>query len=59
MLSHVFTFGISRSGTTLLTTILDSHPDVSMGYELLPIGIDDAEKASNDILTSGPADARA
>ena len=33
---HVFTCGMSRSGTTLLTTILDSHPDISMGYELLP-----------------------
>lgn len=28
--------GISRSGTTLLTTILDGHPQVSMAYEVLP-----------------------
>ena len=28
--------GMSRSGTTLLTTMLDAHPVVSMGYELLP-----------------------
>lgn len=27
--------GMSRSGTTLLATVLDSHPEVSMGYELL------------------------
>jgi hypothetical protein len=31
---QLFPCGISRSGTTLLTTILDSHPDVSMAYEL-------------------------
>ena len=36
---HVFTCGMSRSGTTLLTTILDSHPAISMGYELLPTGL--------------------
>ncbi|MEE2907925.1 MAG: sulfotransferase [Planctomycetota bacterium] len=35
-MSSVFVTGLSRSGTTLLATILDSHPDVSMGYELLP-----------------------
>jgi hypothetical protein len=28
--------GLSRSGTTLLTTILDSHRDISLGYELIP-----------------------
>jgi len=33
---HVFACGYSRSGTTLLTTILDAHPDVAMGYEILP-----------------------
>lgn len=33
---NIFICGMSRSGTTLLTTVLDSHPDVSMGYELLP-----------------------
>jgi hypothetical protein len=32
----VFTCGLSRSGTTLLTTILDSHRDISLGYELIP-----------------------
>jgi hypothetical protein len=36
---HVFVCGMSRSGTTLLTTILDSHPRVSMAYELLPVGL--------------------
>lgn len=29
---------MSRSGTTLLCTVLDSHPDISMGYELMPPG---------------------
>ena len=33
---HVFVCGYSRSGTTLLATILDSHPAISMGYELMP-----------------------
>ncbi len=28
--------GISRSGTTLLTTVLDAHPAISMGAELIP-----------------------
>jgi hypothetical protein len=34
-MKHVFVCGFSRSGTTLLTTILDSHPEISMGYELM------------------------
>jgi hypothetical protein len=38
-MQHVFACGYSRSGTTLLTTILDSHPAISMGYELMPIGL--------------------
>lgn len=33
---HVIACGYSRSGTTLLTTILDAHPSVAMGYEILP-----------------------
>ena len=35
-MEHVFACGLSRSGTTLLTTIIDSHPEISMGYEILP-----------------------
>jgi hypothetical protein len=53
LISHVFACGMSRSGTTLLTTILDSHPDVSMGYELLPAGLDDAASAAEKILAAG------
>lgn len=34
--SLIFPCGMSRSGTTLLATILDSHSQVSMGYELIP-----------------------
>lgn len=36
---HAFVCGYSRSGTTLLATILDSHPRISMGYELMPTGL--------------------
>ncbi len=32
----IFPCGMSRSGTTLLTTILDSHSGMSLGYELIP-----------------------
>jgi hypothetical protein len=38
-MQHVFACGYSRSGTTLLTTILDSHPGIAMGYELMPLGL--------------------
>jgi len=32
----LFTCGMSRSGTTLLATVLDSHSQISMAYELIP-----------------------
>lgn len=32
----LFTCGMSRSGTTLLTTVLDSHSQIGLGYELIP-----------------------
>lgn len=32
----LFPCGVSRSGTTLLTAILDSHTKISLGYELVP-----------------------
>jgi hypothetical protein len=34
--SPVFVRGMSRSGGTLLVTVLDSHPAISMSYELYP-----------------------
>lgn len=34
--SMILVGGMSRSGTTLVTTILDSHHDISCGAELLP-----------------------
>lgn len=39
MSTHLFVAGMSRSGTTLLATALDSHPSISMAYELLPAGL--------------------
>lgn len=45
-LDHVFVCGMSRSGTTLLTTILDSHPRISMGYEMLPAGLPPAAESA-------------
>ena len=35
----IFPCGMSRSGTTLLTTVLDTHPKISLGYELMPAEI--------------------
>lgn len=32
----LFPCGMSRSGTTLLATVLDSHSQISMAYELIP-----------------------
>lgn len=32
----IFVRGVSRSGGTLMVTILDAHPDVAMSYELYP-----------------------
>ncbi len=36
MASPIFVRGLSRSGGTLLVTILDAHPDIAMSYELYP-----------------------
>jgi hypothetical protein len=37
--SRIMVCGVSRSGTTLLCAILDSHPAVAMGYEMLPANL--------------------
>lgn len=58
---HVFACGMSRSGTTLLTTILDSHDQISMGYELLPSGLGEARSIGATIraaATRVPADGK-
>lgn len=44
---HVFVVGMSRSGTTLLATVLDAHPNVSMAYELLPGGLPPASRCAD------------
>ena len=46
---HCLVCGMSRSGTTLLVTMLDSHPEISMGYEMLPAGIEDLQAAATSI----------
>jgi hypothetical protein len=50
---HVFACGYSRSGTTLLTTILDSHPGIAMGYELMPLGLPPLAEAIEAIERAG------
>lgn len=39
----IFVRGLSRSGGTLMVTILDAHPDVAMSYELYPTLLEPAE----------------
>lgn len=34
--SPIFVRGLSRSGGTLMVTMLDAHPDIAMSYELYP-----------------------
>ena len=48
----IFVRGLSRSGGTLMVTILDAHPDVAMSYELYPTLLEPAaaEKAPREIL---------
>ncbi len=56
---HAFVCGYSRSGTTLLATILDSHPRISMGYELVPSGLPHLATAAGQVrraLAENPAD---
>lgn len=56
---HVFVYGMSRSGTTLVTTILDAHPDISMGYELLPQGLGNPAESARLIRDTGTSDPEA
>ena len=36
MAPPIFIRGLSRSGGTLMVTLLDAHPDIAMSYELYP-----------------------
>lgn len=38
-IKYAYPCGMSRSGTTLLATMLDSHPRISIAYELIPAGL--------------------
>lgn len=49
VMRHAFVCGYSRSGTTLLATILDSHPAISMGYELVPAGLPPLDAAASQL----------
>lgn len=46
----IFIRGLSRSGGTLLVTMLDAHPDIAMSYELYPnlLVADDGGEVSLD-----------
>lgn len=56
---HVFVYGMSRSGTTLVTAVLDAHPQISMGYELLPKGLGDPAVAARRIRDTATDDPEA
>lgn len=56
MPSPTFTCGISRSGTTLVTTNLDSDPQASMGYELMPQNLPEPTVAAEAIRATGTDD---
>ena len=53
----IFVRGMSRSGGTLMVTLLDAHPDVAMSYELYPHLLDVGEpvdiKRLADIVRKG------
>jgi len=39
----IFIRGMSRSGGTLMVTVLDAHPDIAMSYELYPTLLEPSE----------------
>ena len=43
----VFVRGMSRSGGTLLVTLLDAHPDIAMSYELYPRMLEELDEQVN------------
>jgi hypothetical protein len=50
-LQRIFVRGVSRSGGTLMATILDAHPDVAMGYEVYEHLLDPGELGDKGVLT--------
>jgi len=45
----IFIRGLSRSGGTLITTILDAHPEIAMSYELYPSLLETAFNSTAEI----------
>ena len=45
----IFVKGISRSGGTLLVTLLDAHPDIAMQYEMYPENLFQNRKNSEPV----------
>lgn len=46
----IFVRGVSRSGGTLLVTLLDAHPEIAMSYELYPTLLAGELETSGDIV---------
>lgn len=47
----IFVRGLSRSGGTLMVTLLDAHPDISMSYEFYPNLLEIDESDANGLLS--------
>jgi hypothetical protein len=46
---RIFVRGISRSGGTLMTTVIDAHPDIAMCYEIYQHLLEPAESSERSV----------